>query len=99
MQHTEEEWWLTGNTIRNEANHIAYMNTYCDHTYATRIIACVNGCKGIKNPGAVGEVVEALKGCINVIEKQVPKHILQQYIIIPLENAKQALTHIEGITP
>ena len=29
---------------------------------AHRIIACVNSCAGIKNPAAIPEVVEALKG-------------------------------------
>lgn len=33
---------------------------------ATRIVACVNACQGIKNPGSIGEALKALeriRGC------------------------------------
>jgi len=99
-----KEWWFSEDTIMNESGHIAYMNAYCKHTHAQRIIACVNGCRGIKNPEAVGEVVEALKlvdGIAGTLMDELVGNKAADWGIVNggLVKVNKALKHIQGIKP
>jgi len=59
MQTFEEPWETreNGNTIKNKIGDICYLNAYMKYTYAHRIVACVNGCAGIENPEAIGDLI------------------------------------------
>jgi len=77
MQHTKEPWefWRDDKEWRGEKIEayfiapkgklptFAHIYNYPGKTKANaqRIVDCVNGCTGIENPGAIMEVVEALK--------------------------------------
>ena len=54
----------TGTTYRTVAS-------YVDPPDAARIVACVNGCRGI-NPEAVRELLEACEAAVNAFEIEVP---------------------------
>ena len=100
----QQEWRLSGDTILDETGHIAYMNAYRERIYATRIIACVNGCRGIKNPEAVGEVVEALKLVDEIagtlMDELVGNKAADWGIVNGgLVKVNKALKHIQGFTP
>lgn len=39
-----------------------------DEANAARIVACVNACEGIADPGAVPDLLEALKSALDIME-------------------------------
>jgi hypothetical protein len=67
------------------------------HTNAQRIIDCVNGCAGIENPGAIGEVMEALKDAEKALERLEAFSLITSPYQWLEKRIDDALNHIEGI--
>ena len=106
----QQEWFTSINGKKTDIHYKdaeGYEKTICTeciHHHATRIIACVNGCRGIKNPEAVGEVVEALKLVDEIagtlMDELVGNKAADWGIVNGgLVKVNKALKHIQGFTP
>ncbi len=65
-----------------------------------RIVACVNGCSGLADPSAVGELVEALRGALAYDDAVTAEHASQSQLdaLDPhwQEKARSALAKLES---
>ncbi len=68
----DESETLAG-TIIGDGYHVASIHSDGGLPFeanAARIVACVNGCEGIADPGAVGELLEAAKDALQLVYHQ-----------------------------
>jgi hypothetical protein len=70
--HTPGPWTASFATVRKASAPLA--ECYNDHPLlpgeanAARIVACVNACEGIADPGAVPDLLAALKSALDIME-------------------------------
>ena len=61
-----------------------------------RFVACWNACRGIPNPAAIPEVVDALRGCLVAMDELAREHGHTENPHMSCRIARIALAKLEG---